>query len=162
MRLFEMVELLLLGAMLIPDTEIVGLKKSNRLLLLIRFPVFGAAALPRAIRAFVGRFAPAGPILFPDTMLLLFPPRAAVLVLNRTFPPAVPTAAVDEPDIVQFAKISFWAPLINRTVLVPAVAETVVFERVSALYPSIRTFLAPFRLSSGLPATIAPETVLVP
>ena len=67
---------------------------------------------------------------------------------------------------MQFVIISFCAPLMRRIVLVPAVAETVVFESVSELPPAFSplmlTFLAPFKLISGLPAAIAPATVRAP
>src|SRR4029077_12407221 len=54
----------------------------------------------------------------------------------------------------------------SRIVLVPAVAEAVVFEIVRELppefNPSIVTFLAPLRLTNGLPAVTAPVTVRAP
>ena len=129
MRLLEIRQLSVLAAMLTPLTETLALKKSKILLSLTTFPVFDFAAVPRLITHFVGRLAPAGPMLLPITILLLFPP-AAVDVLKITLPPAVATDEVDEPLMVQFARVSFEAPLMNRTVLVLAVADTVVLERV--------------------------------
>jgi hypothetical protein len=97
------------------------------------------------------------------TLPLFAPP---VDVLIRMLPPAVVVLEVDDPSTVQFVIVSFWAPLMRRIVLVLAVAETVVFESVSELPPTFSplmdTFLAPFRLISGLPAVIAPVTVRAP
>ena len=91
---------------------------------------------------------------------LLAPP---VEVLNRMLPPAVVIPDVEEPSTVHLVTVSFCAPLMNRIVLVLAVAEAVVFEIVSELppvfSPSMVTLSAPFRSIKGLPATIAPETV---
>ena len=81
-------------------------------------------------------------------------------------PPAVVVADVDDPSTVQFVITLFCAPLMRRIVLVPAVAEAVVFESVSELPPTFSplmlTFFAPFKLISGLPAVIAPVTVRAP
>ena len=160
-RLLEIVQLSLLAWTLIPDTDVVALKKSKMLLLLIRLPVFGLAAVPKPMIALVGRLVPAGPRLQNETVLLLLP--SPVVVLNRIFPPAVPGAEVDEPRIVHLVTMLFCAPLIKRMVLVLAVADAVVLERVSALppvpSPSIVTLVAPLKSISGLPAEIAPETV---
>src|ERR1043165_6480187 len=96
------------------------------------------------VTALVGRFTPAGPMLFPVIVLLLLPTMFvpfAVVVLNRTLPPAEPGRTVDEPRIEQFLMVLFCAPpaaaveLINRIVLVPAVAPVFVFENVSELPP---------------------------
>jgi hypothetical protein len=113
---------------------------------------------------FVGRLAPAGPIeLFETVLPVLAPP---VEVLNRMVPVATPTAPVDEPSTVQFVTVSLVAPLMKRIVLVPAVAEAVVFEIVSelplAFKPLMLTLSAPARSISGLPATVAPVTVRAP
>src|SRR5882724_7782098 len=118
--------------MLIPVLEAAGLKKSKILLLLMMLPVFDFPEVPRPITHLLGKLLPAGPMLLPITILLLFPP-AAVDVLKSTFPPAVAFEEVEDPLIVQLARISLCAPLINRTVLVPAVAETVVLVSVSEL-----------------------------
>src|SRR6476619_2226497 len=92
--------------------------------------------VPSPVMALIGRFAPAGPMLLAEIVLLLFPtmfvPDAGD-VLKRMVPPAEPTVTVDEPWMLQCVTVSFCAPLIKRIVLVPAVAETVVFEIVSEL-----------------------------
>src|SRR3982751_170890 len=119
---------------LIPATVIVGLKKSKTLLLVMILPVllFGLAD-PSDITPFVGKLGPAGPMLLFEIVLpLLAPP---VEVLKRMLPPAVDVEDVDEPKTVQFVTVSFCVPLMNRIVLVPAVAEAVVFEIVSELPP---------------------------
>ena len=88
---------------------------------------------PSDMTHLVGKFAPAGPRLLLEIVLpLLAPP---VDVLMRIFPVAVVVEPVEEPNTKQFAIVSFCAPLIRRIVLVPAVAETVVLEMVSALPP---------------------------
>src|SRR5260370_40414183 len=147
--------------MLIPDTDAVALKKSKMLLLLIRLPVFGLAAVPRPMTTLVGRLAPVGPRLQKETVLLLLP--MPVVVLNRIFPPAVAIGEVDEPKTVHLVTMLFCAPLMKRMVLVLAVADAVVLEMVKALppvpSPSMVTLVAPLRSISGLPAGIAPETV---
>ena len=163
MRLFEIVQSSLLPWTLMPDTERVGLKKSKMLLLSIRLLVlsFGLGD-PSPITHFVGKFPLAGPMLLPEMVLLLFPP-ATVLVLKSTLPPAVLIAEIEDPRTVQRVTVSLEAPLMKRMVLVLAVADAVVLERVSALppvpSPSIVTLVAPLKSISGLPAEIAPETV---
>src|SRR6476620_3777780 len=132
MRLLEIVQLSLFVWMLIPVFEAAAVKKSKILLLLTTLPLFDLAAVPRVITALLGRLTPAGPMLLFATVLLLFP-ATAVDVLKNTVPPAVPTADVDAPRIVQLAMMSFCAPLIRRIVLVPAVADAVVVEMVSWL-----------------------------
>ena len=137
------------------------LKKSKTLLLSIRLPVlwFGLAD-PSDITPLVGRLAPAGPIALVEIALLLFVPPVEVLI--RMLPPAVVVLAVDEPSTVHLVMVLFCAPLMRRIVLVPAVAEAVVFEIVSELPPELKpsmvTLSAPLRSINGLPATIAPET----
>ena len=145
--------------------EVAALKKSKTLLLSMRLPVlwFGLAD-PSDITPLVGRLAPAGPIaLFEIALLLLAPP---VEVLIRMLPPATVVLAVDEPSTVHLVMVLFCAPLMSRIVLVLAVAEAVVFAIVSELPPELRpsmvTLSAPLRSINGLPATIAPETVLTP
>src|ERR1041384_6008373 len=115
-----MVQLLLLPWMLIPAVLFVARKKSKMLLSLITLPVlaFGLAD-PSPMIPLLGRFAPAGPILFFEIVLLLLPP-ATVDVLSSTAPPAVVVEEVDDPRIVQFVTLSFVAPLIKRMVLVLA------------------------------------------
>src|SRR5213593_3257472 len=108
----------------------VALKKSKMLLLVITLFWFFVLlpAVPTAETHFVGRLAPAGPILLLAMILLLFPTilvPLATVVLNKMFPPAVPGITVDEPRIVQFFTVLFCAPpavavvLIKRIVLVP-------------------------------------------
>ena len=93
-----------------------------------------------------------------DTMLLLLPPVA--LVLNSTVPVPTDGEPVAEPCKDVFFTVLAFAPLMKRTVLVPAVFEAVVLARVSALPPLFRpsmvTLAAPLRSTSGLPAAIAP------
>src|SRR6266481_2283126 len=128
-------------------------KKSKMLLLSIRLPVLLLGlADPRPMTPLVGKLEPAGPMLFFEMVLLLLPP-ATVEVLKSTLPPAVVVDAVDDPRIEQFVTLSFVAPPISRTVLVPAVAETVVLESVSEappeFTPSMDTLSAPFRSING-------------
>src|SRR5262245_59991601 len=98
--------IVVLACRLIPETEIVGLKKSKMLLLsrMLLVLLFGLAD-PSDMKPFVGRLTPAGPMLLLVMKLpLLTPP---VDVLLRMVPPAVATAVVDEPSTVQFVIISF-------------------------------------------------------
>src|SRR2546423_858499 len=168
-----MVQPWLPARMSMPATDDVALKKSKMLLLSMIFPMFTVLlpAVPNPVMHLIGRLPPAGPMLLLEITLLLLPTMLvpeAVVVLKRIFPPAAPSATVDDPRIVQFLTVLFFAPpaaavvLIKRMVLVPAVAETVVFENVSVPNPSMVTFLAPFKSTNGLPAAIAPETVRVP
>src|SRR6476660_6189925 len=108
----------------------VDLRKQWRWCLSLRLRVwcFGLAT-PTALIPWVGRLAPAGPMLLLVMKLPLLAPPIDVLI--RMVPPAVATAVVDEPSTVQFVIISFCAPLMRRMVLVLAVAEAVVFESVS-------------------------------
>src|SRR6476469_1760636 len=122
--------------MSIPLVLAMGLKKSKMLLLSMRLPVFTVLfpAVPTAEMHFVGRLAPAGPILLLLTILLLLPTMLvpdAVVVLKRTFPPEVPTATVDDPRIEQFRTMLFCAPAMKRIVLVSATAPVFVFDKVS-------------------------------
>src|SRR5436190_8797762 len=160
-RLLEIVQLSLLPWISMPDTDVVALKKSKMLSLSIRLPVFGLPAVPRLITALLGRLVPAGARLQNETMLPLLP--RPEVVLNRTFPPAVPIVEVDEPRTVHLVTTLFCAPLIKRMVLVLAVADAVMLERINALpavpSPSIVTLVAPLRSISGLPAAIAPAIV---
>ena len=79
-------------------------------------------------------------------------------------PPLTVTAPENEPRTVAFVTVFSVAPLMKRIVEVPAVADAVVLEIVSALpsafTPSIVTLSAPFRSINGLPAVVAPEIVL--
>ena len=151
--------------MLTPAVAMVALKKSKMLLLSIKLLglLFGLTE-PSPITPLVGKLLPAGPMLLLEMMLPLFAPPVEVLI--RMLPPAVVVLAVDEPSTVQFVIILFCAPLMRRIVLVPAVADTVVFESVSELppifSPLMLTLLAPVKLISGLPAVIAPVTVRTP
>jgi hypothetical protein len=52
-------------------------------------------------------------MLLFETRLLLLPP-ATVLVLNKTVPPAAPTAAVDDPRMAQRVSVSLDAPLMSE------------------------------------------------
>ena len=100
------------------------------------FPVLiFALAVPRPMTPLVGKLTPAGPRLLLAIVLLLFAP--PVDVLNRMLPVAVVLEPVEDPSTEQFAIVSLDAPLIRRMVLVPAVAETVVFEIVNELPPCL-------------------------
>ena len=85
-------------------------------------------------------------------------------VLKKMLPPLVPTAALKAPFTEQFVIVFVVAPPINRMVQVPDVAEAVVFSNVSELPPVFNplmvTLSAPFKSINGLPAVIAPETVI--
>ena len=71
-------------------------------------------------------------MVLPETVFVLLPTPATVLVLKRMLAVAVPAAvAVPEPFTVQFLSVLLEAPLMKRTVLVPAVAAAVVLEIVS-------------------------------
>src|SRR5712692_3482559 len=93
-------------------------------------------------------------------MLLSLP--VVVPVLKKIVPLVV---NVSDPEIVQFWIVLLVASAIKRIVLVPAVAEAVVFEIIRAfplvLSPSIVTLSAPFKSIRGLPAVMAPEIVRV-
>lgn len=165
MRLLEMVVVSVLVEILIPATVVVGLKKSKMLLPIMVVPVLLLGlADPSDMMHLVGRLAPAGPRLLLAIVLLLLAPPVDVLI--RMFPPAVPVEDVEEPSTKQLVTVSFCAPFIRRIVLVPAVAEAVVFEMVSALplpvSPLMVTFFAPFKSIVGLPAVVAPVTVRAP
>ena len=90
--LFETVVVVVLAWRLMPDTEIVGLKKSKMLLLSMTLKVllFGLAD-PSDMIPLVGRLAPAGPMLLLEMELPLLAPPVDVLI--RMVPPAVATAA---------------------------------------------------------------------
>src|SRR2546423_5264930 len=144
-----------------PATLIVGLKKSKMLLLSIRLSVLLLGlADPSDITPLVGRLAPAGPMLLLVMKLLLFAPPVEVLI--RMSPPAMVVVDVDEPSTVQFVMLLFWAPLMRRIVLVPAVAEAVFFEKGRGIppvfLPFMLTFFSPFKLISRPPAVISPRT----
>src|SRR6476659_1263642 len=101
-------------------------------------------------------------MLFPEIVLLLLP--APVVVLKRTLPPAVPTATVADPEIVEFLTVLFEAPLMKRIVLVPAIAPVLILEMTRelppVLVPSIVRLLAPFKSIKGVARS--PDTVLAP
>ena len=84
-----------------PATEIVGLKKSKMLLLLIESAelLFGGAD-PSDVIPLVGKLAPAGPMLLSETVLPVLAPPVEVLI--RIFPLAAATVPVDEPSTEQF------------------------------------------------------------
>src|ERR1051325_10467199 len=117
---------------------------------------------PVDITAFEGRFAPAGPMLLLENVLLSFP----VVVPDEItiFPVRVAPEDVDEPKIEVFVIVLFVASAIRGTVEVPEVALTVVLESVRELPPGFSplmvTLSAPFKLINELPAAIAPEIVL--
>ena len=145
--------------------EIAAWKKSKTLLLSMTLPElwFGLAE-PSDMIPLVGKLAPAGPMLLLEIVLPLLAPPVEVLI--RMFPPATVVEDVEEPSTEQFVIVSFCAPFMRRIVLVPAVGETVVLDTVSEFPPLFRpftvTFLAPLKLTSGLPAVVAPITVRTP
>src|SRR5215813_2414019 len=147
-------------------TEFAPLPKKSKMLFasmtLSRFTVVLLVVVPTAEMALIGRLLPAGPMLFPEIVLLLLP--VVVVVLKRMAPPAVPRITVDDPLIVEFLTKLLVAPLIKRMVLVPAVAPVFEFEIVNefppAFKPSIVTKSEPFRSISG--AARLPETLLAP
>ena len=79
-------------------------------------------------------------------------------------PPLVASGIVAEPKTVQLVITLLVAPLINRMVLVSAVALVLVFEMVNVFPPVFNplmvTLSAPFKSISGNPAVAAPLTVL--
>ena len=164
--MLEIVQLVQLEEILMPVLETVAIKKSKILLLSMTSAVFTAVEVPNPITHLVGKLAPAGPMLQKETVLELLPIVPLATVEKRTFPPAVVFDDVDEPRIVQFVTRLFCAALIKRIVLVLAVADAVVFEIVSELPPLFKplivTLVAPFKSINGLPAVVAPETVLTP
>ena len=158
--------LAVLVLMLTPAAVLTAAWKKSKILLLsmtLLVLLFGLSD-PSDNTPLVGRSPVDGPMLLLEMKLPLFAPPVEVLI--RMLPPAMVVDDVDDPSTVQFVITLFCAPLIRRIVLVPAVAEAVVFESVSELPPTFSplmlTFVAPFKLISGLPAVIAPVTVRAP
>ena len=112
----------------------------------------------------VERFAPDGPILQKEIVLLSLPLAVFASVLKKILPPLVVTAALNAPFMVQLVITLLVAPPINLMVDVPDVAEAVVFSKVRELLPVFKplnvTLSAPFKSINGEPAAIAPEIVL--
>src|SRR5689334_13614769 len=136
------------------------------LLLLTTLPLLLMAVVvvePLKYTPLVGRFTPAGPMLLFEIVLLSLPLAVFASVLKKMLPPLVVTPAPNEPSMVELVIVSPVAPPMKRIVLVPEVADAVVFEIVSELppvfRPSIVTLSAPLKSIKGLPAAIAPETV---
>src|SRR6059058_1080930 len=98
-----------------------------------------AELVPLAIIAFDGRFAPAGPILLLEIVLLSLP--VVVPVLKMIVPATVANVDVDEPSIEQFVTVLFVASAIKRIVPLPAVVPIVVLESVSELPPVFRPLI---------------------
>src|SRR6476469_3045688 len=111
----------------------------------------------------VGKFAPAGPMLLFEIVLLSLPFAVTASVLKNTVPPADALADVFlAPWRSHFVMVLFVAPLINRIVLVPVppiVRFDIVRELPPVLSPLIVTLSAPLRSIVGLPAVVAPEIV---
>jgi hypothetical protein len=124
--------------------------------------VLALVVVPLASIALNGKIAPAGPILLFETVLLLFP--TLVVVPKNTVPPAWVTTTVDDPKIVEFVIVLFWAPFMKRIVLVPEMLLTLVLEIVKVFpaefNPLIVTLSAPFRSIRG--AARSPEIVRDP
>src|SRR4051794_31931065 len=99
--------------------------------------------------------------LFEMLLPLLVPP---VDVLIKTLPPATVLLEVEEPRTLQLVIKLLCAPLIRRTVLVPAVADVLALEIVNELpaelMPLMVTLSAPLRSTSGVARL--PLTVLAP
>lgn len=112
---------------------------------------------------FVGKFAPAGPILLFEIVLLSLPFAVTASVLKKMFPPFVATERPNEPKILELVIVLLVAPPIKRIVLVPEVPGEVVLEMVNELppvfKPSIVTLSAPLKSIIGLPLAVAPEIV---
>src|SRR6185295_390608 len=136
------------------------------LLLLMMMPLLPIAAvviepLPRI--ALLGRFAPAGPMLLFEMVLLSLPLAVTASVLKKMVPPLVATDDELDPWRLELVIVLLVAPPMNRIVAVPEVADAVVLAMVSELPPVLRpsmvTLSAPLRSISGDPAAIAPEIV---
>src|SRR5689334_4957371 len=104
MRLFEIVQLWLPVRISIPVTEAPPVPKKSKILFpsmtLSRLIVLLLVVVPTAEIALIGKFAPAGPMLFPEIVLLLLPTTVVPTagdVLNKMAPPAVPMATVEDP-----------------------------------------------------------------
>src|SRR6476661_4038968 len=136
------------------------------LLLVMTMPLLPIAVvvvepLPRI--ALEGRFAPTGPMLLFEIVLLSLPLAVTASVEKKIVPPLVATDEVLAPWRFALVTTLPVAPPMKRIVDVPAVAETVVLAIVNELppvfRPSIVTLSAPLRSISGDPAAIAPEMV---
>ena len=141
-------------------------KKSKMLLLLTMLPLLPIAVVavePLQRIALLGRFAPAGPTLLLEIVLLSLPLAVTASVLKKIVAPLVATEALDEPCRLVLVMTLFVAPPMKRIVDVPLVADAVVLAMVSELPPLLRpsmvTLSAPLRSISGLPAAIAPLMV---
>jgi hypothetical protein len=118
--------------------------------------------LPRI--AFVGRFAPEGPILQKEIVLLSFPLVVFASVEKKTVAPFVATEDETAPRNVQRVMVLEVAPPMNRMVDVPDVGDAVVFSIESAsppvFNPSMVTLSAPFKSIMENPGVAAPLIVL--
>lgn len=114
---------------------------------------------------FVGRFAPAGPILHVEMVLPSFPVETAAEP-NQILPPLLPIAIVADPRTLHLMMVLFVASPWKRIVEVPDVAETVVLEIVRALPPLFKPLIvilsAPLKSINGSPAVAAPAIVQLP
>ena len=112
---------------------------------------------------FVGKLAPAGPMLLFEIVLLSFPFAVFASVLKKTTAPLVATELETEPCRFEFVIVLLVAPPMKRIVDVTVVADTVVFEIVSELPPVLSPFIvtlsAPLKSIIGLPAVVAPKMV---
>src|SRR4051812_33073150 len=95
------------------------------------FPIAVVVVEPLPRIALLGRFAPAGPILLLEMVLLSFPLAVTASVLKKPVAPLVATELEQEPWRLQFVIVLLVAPPMKRIVLVPEVAEAVVFAIVS-------------------------------
>src|ERR1043165_8854014 len=85
--------------------------------------------LPVKVISLTGRFAPAGPILQFEMVLLSLPVVIAAEP-NHMLPPLVPKAMVAEPRMDALVMVLFVASAWKRIVLVPEVDEVLVLEMV--------------------------------
>lgn len=132
------------------------------------FRILSFVLLPHPMMALDGRSSGlAGPMSHKEMVLLSLPVRTAPVVapvLKRMVPPAVFTDVIEDPRILHLVTVLFVASLMNRIVLVLAVAEAVVLDSVNNEFPFgfkplIVTLSAPFRSINGRPGMIAPEIV---
>ncbi len=95
---------------------------------------------------------------------MVLPSLPVVVPVEKNTVPDV--AKLLEPEMVQLVMVLLVASFIKRIVDVPAEADKVVLIIVNELPPVFNplmvTLSAPFKLINGLPAVVAPVTVLTP
>ncbi len=165
MRLLDMVQLSFDPRMLMPEIELAPVpKKSNMLLLSIKFSLLMATPVPIETIACEGKLEPAGPMLHRETVFASLP--VVTLEPNTMVPAMTLRVEFEEPRMVHRVTVLFVASPVNWTVDVPDVAETLVLEIINefppVLMPSSVTLSAPLKLISGLPAVVEPAIVRAP